>query len=271
MRERADVPAQSVFKTFPMSETEDVFELRLPAGSQIIRVRIVRSERARRMTLRVKSDASVSVVIPTNIRGNILEKAQIFALKNLDWIDRQVEKFSKNQSRFPDKSLSEYLREHPKIFADEHPLSVEISPTAIRPFFVFRPEESVLPIYVRADFLETDLQNALAGIAKIVLPKRLLQLSETCGVSVENITIRNQNGRWGSCTNRGNISLNWRIILLPPKLRDHVLLHELAHRRHMNHSDDFWDLLYAWDSETATRNRELQNAWSFLFRLRVSG
>lgn len=253
-----------------MGESEEIFDLRLPVGSQIIRVRIVRSERARRMTLRVKSDASVSVVVPRNLRGNVLESARIFALKNLDWIDRQVEKFSANRSRFPEKFLSEYLREHPEIFVDDHPLSAEISPTALRPFFVFRPKETVLPIYVRANFVETDLQNALAEIAKIVLPKRVLKLSETCGVSVGNISIRNQNGRWGSCTNRGNLSLNWRIILLPPKLRDHVLLHELAHRRHMNHSDDFWDLLYAWDSETATHDRELQSTWSSLFRLRVS-
>lgn len=253
-----------------MDESEEIFDLRLPAGSQIIRVRIVRSERAHRMTLRVKSDASVSVVIPRNIRGNILEKAQIFALKNLDWIDRQVEKFSEKQNRFPDKLLSEYLREYPKIFADEHPLNTEISLTAIRPFFVFRPDENILPIYVRANSVEADLQNALIEIAKIVLPKRVLKLSKTFGVSVGKISIRNQNGRWGSCTNRGNLSLNWRIILLPPKLRDHVLLHELAHRRYMNHSDDFWDLLYTWDSEAATHDRELQSIWSTLFRLRVS-
>jgi hypothetical protein len=52
--------------------------------------------------------------------------------------------------------------------------------------------------------------------------------------------VRNQRTRWGSCSRRGNISLNWRLIQTPPFVRDYICLHELAHLRQMNHSERFW-------------------------------
>lgn len=243
------------------------FELRLPGGGQIIRVRVTRSARARRMTLRVKQDCSVCIVVPENFRGNVAEETRIFALKHLDWLDRQIEKFSRNAFPNTASTLSEYLEKHPQIFIENHPLTVEISSTALRPFYVLRPQESVLPIYVSAHNREDDLRACLVAIAKTVLPPRVRTLAELCGVSVGKISVRNQQSRWGSCTARGDLSLNWRILLLPPAIRDHVLLHELAHRRFMNHSDDFWDLLHAWDPAANANNKALQSEWSALFRL----
>jgi predicted metal-dependent hydrolase len=52
--------------------------------------------------------------------------------------------------------------------------------------------------------------------------------------------VRNQKSRWGSCSRRGTISLNWRLIQTPEFVRDYIILHELAHRRQMNHSEKFW-------------------------------
>lgn len=251
-------------------DTNESFDLRLPGSEQIIRVYITRSARAGRMTLRVKPDASVSVVVPARARGNISESARLFALTHLDWLDRQIEKFARKANAVPEKTLTEYLSEHPQIFIDEHPLTIELNSTWAKPFFVLRPNESVLPIYLGDRDPEADLRACLAAIAKEVLPPRVRMLAERCGVSVSKISIRNQQSRWGSCTTQGALSLNWRILLLPPEIRDHVLLHELAHRRYMNHSDDFWDLLYTWDPEADAHNKALQNVWASLFRFRAS-
>jgi len=60
------------------------------------------------------------------------------------------------------------------------------------------------------------------------------------GVNVSLVTVRNQKSRWGSCSRRGTISLNWRLIQTPKFVRDYIILHELAHRRQMNHSGKFW-------------------------------
>ena len=72
------------------------------------------------------------------------------------------------------------------------------------------------------------------------LPARVRELAAAHGVEVARVSVRNQKSRWGSCSRRGTISLNWRLIQTPVAVRDYIILHELAHRRQMNHSEKFW-------------------------------
>ena len=66
------------------------------------------------------------------------------------------------------------------------------------------------------------------------------QFSARHDITVARVSIRNQASRWGSCSRRGTISLNWRLVQAPPFVREYVLLHELMHRRELNHSARFW-------------------------------
>lgn len=77
------------------------------------------------------------------------------------------------------------------------------------------------------------------------LPERLLALARLHGVSVGRVSVRDQRSRWGACSARGTISLNWRLILVPPFVCEYVLLHELMHRYELNHSRRFWRLVAA--------------------------
>ena len=76
--------------------------------------------------------------------------------------------------------------------------------------------------------------------AKILLSERLNNLAEQHGFSPGAVTIRGQRRRWGSCNSQGDINLNWRLLLLPSELVDYVLMHELCHLEHMDHSHAFW-------------------------------
>jgi len=81
---------------------------------------------------------------------------------------------------------------------------------------------------------------ALRRRAADELPPALMALAAAHGVAVSRVSIRNQRSRWGACSSSGSITLNWRLVLVPPFVRDYVMVHELMHRRELNHSRRFW-------------------------------
>ena len=79
--------------------------------------------------------------------------------------------------------------------------------------------------------------------AKRIFPERTAYFAKRMGVDYGRITIREQKTRWGSCNSKGNLNFNWKLVLLDPELLDYVVVHELAHRREMNHSAAFWKVV----------------------------
>lgn len=73
-----------------------------------------------------------------------------------------------------------------------------------------------------------------------VIPERVAYYAQKVGVSYGKITIRNQKSRWGSCSSKGNLNFNCLLMLTPPEVIDSVVVHELCHRKEMNHSDRFY-------------------------------
>ena len=89
---------------------------------------------------------------------------------------------------------------------------------------------------------EPDRRQAFAR-AKCELPKRLLEMAERLGLTVSKVSVRNQRWRWGSCSPRGHICLNWRLVTMPAWVRDYVMIHELMHLKRLDHSKKFWKLV----------------------------
>jgi predicted metal-dependent hydrolase len=102
------------------------------------------------------------------------------------------------------------------------------------------------------------LENWYRGQAAALLPPRLEPMARALEVCVPRVSIRSQRTRWGSCSSRGTLSLNWRLTLLPARLCDYVLAHELAHLREMNHSPAFWALVQGLVPDYRDRRRELE-------------
>ena len=86
---------------------------------------------------------------------------------------------------------------------------------------------------------ETELK-ALAEEARQYIPERVRYYAPKVGVNYGSITIRSQKARWGSCSGRGNLSFNCLLMLTPPEVIDSVVVHELCHRKEMNHSAAFY-------------------------------
>jgi len=85
----------------------------------------------------------------------------------------------------------------------------------------------------------------LRECARVELSELVQQYAQKMQVRVGKITIREQKTRWGSCSSQGNLNFNWKLVLMPKRIQEYVVVHELAHRKEMNHSPAFWSIVAA--------------------------
>ncbi|MEF8833912.1 MAG: M48 family metallopeptidase, partial [Halofilum sp. (in: g-proteobacteria)] len=104
------------------------------------------------------------------------------------------------------------------------------------------------------------LERWLKAETRRTLVPRLGELARAHRLYFVRTTVRGQRTRWASCSGRGTISLNFRLLFLPGRLVEHVLLHELAHTRHLDHSRHFWSLLARLDPDWRRHHEELRAA-----------
>ena len=96
------------------------------------------------------------------------------------------------------------------------------------------------PVSNLTDIQRAALERRYIAAAKNYFPKRVAYFVQFTGGSYSRITIRDQKTRWGSCSAKGTLSFNWRLMLAPPAILDYVVVHELCHLTYMNHSASFW-------------------------------
>lgn len=87
------------------------------------------------------------------------------------------------------------------------------------------------------------LEKRYRDAARTVLESRTAHYQRITGGRYTSVTVRDQKTRWGSCSSRGTLSFNYRLIFAPPAILDYVVVHELCHLTHMNHSEDFWSMV----------------------------
>lgn len=198
----------------------------LRIGDRNVPLLLVHNPKARRYLLRVKADGTTRVTIP---RGGSVTHARQFVDRSRPWLEQQIQKLQ-SQPRTPAAwSLGAEVW-----FRGERLPLVIASAGRIR----LGPE--LIRVKNESADLRSEVELHLLKLATQELPPRVLALAEEHGLVVQRVTVRNQSFRWGSCSRRGTISLNWRLIQTPVFVRDYIILHELAHLRHMNHSRRFW-------------------------------
>ena len=195
----------------------------------------VRHRRARRYILRVLSDGTLRVTLP---RWGVKREARAFIAASHEWIARQR---ALRRERHPrDRPWADGTR----ILFDGCEAVVGLDASRRRVLITLNGVVLASldgdPRPVRA-IVESWMQQR----ARRELPASMLALAAAHNITVARVSVRNQRARWGACSASGTITLNWRLIQAPPFVREYVLLHELMHRREMNHSRRFWRLVAA--------------------------
>jgi len=198
----------------------------LQVGSRAVPLLMVHHPRARRYLLRLRPDGTARVTIP---RRGTISAARDFAARNIGWLEQQFHRLAAQPKTPTVWNVGTEI-----LFRGELTRIEPDGDGSIR----FGTEQ--LKAADAAADLRPAIQKHLQKLAAQELPPRVMELAARHGVSVSRVTVRNQRSRWGSCSRRGTISLNWRLIQAPIFVRDYIILHELAHRRQMNHSKQFW-------------------------------
>ncbi len=213
---------------------------------------MVRNPRARRYLLRLRPDGTARVTIP---RGGSSAMARQFVERHVAWLEREFQRLQA-QPRKPTvwNIGTEILLRGDSVRIEvgnngedrgiEDPPSSGYGATSADDARGVTETVRFGGESVRVSDPAADLRPAIEGhlrtLAARELPPRVLALAAGHGLTVRRVTVRSQKSRWGSCSRRGTISLNWRLIQTPAFVSDYICLHELMHLRQMNHSPRFW-------------------------------
>jgi predicted metal-dependent hydrolase len=237
------------------------FELAFPDGDDgggigdSPRIRV--SARARRLSIRVYPDARVEVVVPPRARPR---DVQDFLGAHREWIEAKRAHALRN-------------RPVPQVFP---PPAIEFAATGERWRLHVAGGSGTLRVLEQGEEAARILSVTGAGAPGAVrqalrawllraarprLTPRVTALSASTGIPHSRVSIRRQRSRWGSCSVRGTISLNACLLFQRPAVVDYLVVHELTHVRHMNHSARFWQAVERNCADWRVLDRELVQGW----------
>jgi predicted metal-dependent hydrolase len=221
--------------------------------------RLKKHPRAQRVKLRTSFQHGLELVIPPRFNENSI--AELLE-KHKQWIVKKLTEIHRQKQLRPDTLPTEI-----NLLAIQQKWPVHYLETAHKKIrLTVRPQkELVLLGNTNNALLCKNLLNSwLKNQAAIHLTFYIKKMSALTGLTYDNLSIRSQQQRWGSCSNKKSISLNYKLLFLPPNLVEHIILHELCHTVHLNHSDKFWQLVASFDPHWKQHSKESRRACVWL-------
>jgi len=219
------------------------------------------SPRAKRVILRISAHGRVEVVVPHGFNPKKVD--QIVKGKKA-WIEKTLKKIKKPGTESgPSPSLPESIA----LTAVDKVVAVLYQPQETNSLKLLYSGDSIVRIVGRvgqADVCRFLLRKWLRHQGRIYLLPWLEETGSRLGLSYQRAQVRGQKSKWGSCSSRGTVSLNFKLLFLSKELAQYVLIHELVHTRHLNHSRSFWDLVAQYEPNYRKREAELKRAGAYV-------
>jgi predicted metal-dependent hydrolase len=228
-----------------------LFEARESSERWTVRV----SRRARRLSVRVYPGGRVEVVAP---QGASPAMVQRFVGKHRQWIDERVEHLSIARG----------------MLDQARPCVLELRGLGRKYWVEYQHEDGIPRVRLagegwlivrgrldRDDEIGPTLRNWVEAAAQHELAAELARVAVRTGLTFRRVQVRRQRTRWGSCSASGTISLNMCLLFQRPEVMRYLLIHELCHTRHMNHSRQFWALVESFEPRYRELDRELLQGW----------
>lgn len=193
--------------------------------------------------IKITNDGEVMVSAPLRASDKAVEG---IVLKKAKWIMEKLKVVKENQNKIKSK---EFINGRTiSLLGKEYELSLEeavIRGASVKfngSIFLVRVNSS-LTAEGKQQFIKDVLTLWMRKKAKEVFEERTKQYANMLKLYPKRITIKEQKTLWGSCSSKDNINFNWRLILAPIEVLDYVVVHELCHLKHRNHSKDYWDFV----------------------------
>ncbi len=231
---------------FPAAEEPD------PASGFSVR----QSSRARRLSIKVYPRGRVEVVVPKRTRARDVEA---FVEENRSWIAKTLEAFAEKHPPEPFR-----LPARIRLRAIDREYGVLYQPAEGDGKVRYRVNGDIVTLSGRTDddaACVDALRRFLSATAKAHFAPRLKTLSLETGNAYQRMQVRGQKTCWGSHSSTGTISINYCLLFLDPALVRYLMIHELCHARHMNHSRRFWALVHRFEPRYRRLDSRLSDAW----------
>ena len=220
-------------------------------------VTLRKSNRAKHLSIKIKPAEGVSVTIPKRV--SFIE-GELFAVSKQKWILKhlpKVENYEKRRIKF-DESTKYKTKHHTLVIIKGKTKQsyVKIFDSLIE---VVVAENMDISSEKAQSIIKFGITEALRIEAKKYIPNRVEELSKKFGFKYNKVFLKNLRSRWGSCSWQNNINLNIHLMRLPYELIDYVILHELAHTIHKNHSKLFWGKLEDVITDSKIFDKQMKN------------
>jgi predicted metal-dependent hydrolase len=214
--------------------------------------RVRESSRARNLRIQVFPHGGVEIVVPPRTSKKTV---QGFINEHRDWIVKTRAEFldrRQGETLLPEEIVLQGIGETLRVvYLNSESSRVRQNGDDLLVFVANKTPEDVWPV----------LQGWLKRKARSHLSNSLTALSRETRLFPSGLQVRLQKTRWGSCSPRGTLSLNAAVLLRPPEELRYVIIHELCHLQHMNHSRRFWQLVERFEPDYRAIDRQLAAAW----------